>query len=92
MTTWVERSEEAHPVRCVCRAAVGSRMKLLNLPLSFRSFCMYGRCCLRGRADSIGLLRSWKQATLQFCVVKPLMAVITVALQAYGKYKDGDFK
>lgn len=32
------------------------------------------------------------QATLQFCVVKPLMAVITVILQAFGKYKDGDFK
>ncbi|KAM8825254.1 transmembrane protein 184B-like isoform 2-T2 [Synchiropus picturatus] len=31
------------------------------------------------------------QATLQFCVVKPLMAVITVLLQAFGKYRDGDF-
>uniref|UniRef100_A0A671KSH2 Transmembrane protein 184bb n=1 Tax=Sinocyclocheilus anshuiensis TaxID=1608454 RepID=A0A671KSH2_9TELE len=30
-------------------------------------------------------------ATLQFCVVKPLMAVITVILQAFGKYRDGDF-
>lgn len=32
------------------------------------------------------------QATLQFCVVKPLMAVVTVILQAFGKYRDGDFK
>lgn len=32
------------------------------------------------------------QATLQFCVVKPIMAVITIILQAYGKYHDGDFK
>eukprot|EP00064_Thunnus_orientalis_P013630 superscaffoldBa00002250_g13669 len=31
------------------------------------------------------------RATLQFCVVKPLMAVITVILQAFGKYRDGDF-
>lgn len=38
------------------------------------------------------LLRFRTQATLQFCVVKPLMAVITVILQAFGKYKDGDFK
>ncbi|KAF3846760.1 hypothetical protein F7725_003838, partial [Dissostichus mawsoni] len=30
-------------------------------------------------------------ATLQFCVVKPLMAMVTVLLQAFGKYKDGDF-
>lgn len=32
------------------------------------------------------------QATLQFCVVKPLMAAVTVILQAFGKYRDGDFK
>ncbi|XP_044533914.1 transmembrane protein 184B isoform X2 [Gracilinanus agilis] len=31
------------------------------------------------------------QATLQFCVVKPLMAISTVILQAFGKYRDGDF-
>ncbi|KAA0706347.1 Transmembrane protein 184B [Triplophysa tibetana] len=31
------------------------------------------------------------KATLQFCVVKPLMAVITLILQAFGKYRDGDF-
>lgn len=37
-------------------------------------------------------LLSPPQATLQFCVVKPLMAVITVILQAFGKYRDGDFK
>ncbi|XP_028332724.1 transmembrane protein 184ba [Gouania willdenowi] len=55
------------------------------------SSCMYGTCCLRGKAYSIGFLRFCKQATLQFCVIKPLMAVITVILQAYGKYKDGDF-
>ncbi|KAJ6658925.1 hypothetical protein lerEdw1_019561 [Lerista edwardsae] len=30
-------------------------------------------------------------ATLQFCVVKPLMAISTVILQAFGKYQDGDF-
>ena len=35
---------------------------------------------------------SLSQATLQFCVVKPLMAMITVILQAFGKYRDGDFK
>uniref|UniRef100_A0AAX7UMQ8 Transmembrane protein 184bb n=1 Tax=Astatotilapia calliptera TaxID=8154 RepID=A0AAX7UMQ8_ASTCA len=55
------------------------------------SSCMYGTCCLWGRTYSIGFLRFCKQATLQFCVVKPLMAVITVILQAFGKYRDGDF-
>uniref|UniRef100_K7FMZ4 Transmembrane protein 184A n=1 Tax=Pelodiscus sinensis TaxID=13735 RepID=K7FMZ4_PELSI len=31
------------------------------------------------------------QATLQFCIVKPLMAIVTIILQAFGKYHDGDF-
>ncbi|XP_034050028.1 transmembrane protein 184ba isoform X2 [Thalassophryne amazonica] len=55
------------------------------------SSCLYGTCCLRRKSYSIGFLRFCKQATLQFCVIKPLMAIITVILQAYGKYKDGDF-
>ena len=32
------------------------------------------------------------QATLQFCIVKPIMALVTIVLQAFGKYHDGDFK
>uniref|UniRef100_UPI00398F7DDC transmembrane protein 184A n=1 Tax=Pristiophorus japonicus TaxID=55135 RepID=UPI00398F7DDC len=56
-----------------------------------KSSCMYGTCCLMGMTYSIGFLRFCKQATLQFCVIKPLMAAITVILQVYGKYHDGDF-
>ncbi|XP_053708330.1 transmembrane protein 184A [Synchiropus splendidus] len=56
-----------------------------------QSSCMYGTCCLVGMSYSIGFLRFCKQATLQFCVVKPIMAVITIILQAFGKYHDGDF-
>ncbi|XP_067406966.1 transmembrane protein 184A [Emydura macquarii macquarii] len=55
------------------------------------SSCLYGTCCLQGMSYSIGFLRFCKQATLQFCIVKPLMAVITIVLQAFGKYHDGDF-
>ncbi|EPY89358.1 transmembrane protein 184A-like protein [Camelus ferus] len=53
---------------------------------------VYGTCCLRGVSYSIGFLRFCKQATLQFCVVKPAMALVTIILQAFGKYHDGDFK
>ncbi|XP_016414983.1 transmembrane protein 184A-like isoform X1 [Sinocyclocheilus rhinocerous] len=56
-----------------------------------QSSCLYGTCCLGGMGYSIGFLRFCKQATLQFCVVKPIMAVITILLQAFGKYHDGDF-
>ncbi|XP_041085994.1 transmembrane protein 184B-like [Polyodon spathula] len=56
-----------------------------------QSSCLYGTCCLGGISYSIGFLRFCKQATLQFCVIKPIMAVITIILQAFGKYHDGDF-
>lgn len=56
-----------------------------------KSSCFYGTCCLQGMSYSIGFLRFCKQATLQFCIVKPIMAVVTIILQAFGKYHDGDF-
>ncbi|XP_010329913.3 transmembrane protein 184A isoform X1 [Saimiri boliviensis] len=56
-----------------------------------KSSCFYGTCCLRGMTYSIGFLRFCKQATLQFCLVKPVMAITTIILQAFGKYHDGDF-
>ncbi|XP_041433761.1 transmembrane protein 184A S homeolog isoform X1 [Xenopus laevis] len=56
-----------------------------------RSSCYYGTCCLQGMSYSIGFLRFCKQATLQFCIVKPIMAIVTIILQAFGKYHDGDF-
>ncbi|XP_018412611.1 PREDICTED: transmembrane protein 184A [Nanorana parkeri] len=56
-----------------------------------KSSCFYGTCCLQGMSYSIGFLRFCKQATLQFCIVKPIMGVMTIILQAFGKYHDGDF-
>jgi len=56
-----------------------------------KSSWVYCTCCLVGKQYTIGFLRFCKQATLQFCVVKPLMAVITLILQPFGLYKDGDF-
>lgn len=48
-------------------------------------------CCMTGKTYTIGFLRFCKQATLQFCAVKPLMALITLILQSFGKYSDGDW-
>lgn len=56
-----------------------------------RSSWMYCTCCLSGQLYTIGFLRFCKQATLQFCIVKPIMAAITLVLQAFSYYKDGDF-
>ncbi|XP_059609190.1 transmembrane protein 184B isoform X1 [Phlebotomus argentipes] len=56
-----------------------------------KSSCLYGTCCLSGKTYTIGFLRFCKQATLQFCLVKPLMAFIIIFLQAFGHYHDGDW-
>lgn len=48
-------------------------------------------CCLAGRQYTIGFLRFCKQATLQFCIIKPVMAAIILILQAFSLYKDGNF-
>ncbi|CAL4091837.1 unnamed protein product, partial [Meganyctiphanes norvegica] len=56
-----------------------------------RSSCMYGTCCLSGKTYTIGFLRFCKQATLQFCLVKPVMAFTTIILQSFGHYQDGDW-
>ncbi|XP_054763132.2 transmembrane protein 184B-like isoform X1 [Lytechinus pictus] len=48
-------------------------------------------CCLRGKTYSIGFLRFCKQATLQFCFIKPVMALCTLILLPFGKYSDGNF-
>ncbi|KAF5305638.1 hypothetical protein FQR65_LT07719 [Abscondita terminalis] len=57
-----------------------------------RSSCIYGTCCLSGKTYTIGFLRFCKQATLQFCFVKPLMAFIIIFLQAFDHYRDGDWR
>lgn len=56
-----------------------------------KSSCLYGTCCLAGKTYTIGFLRFCKQATLQFCLVKPLMAFIIIFLQSSGHYHDGDW-
>lgn len=51
----------------------------------------YGTCLFRGQTYTIGFLRFCKQATLQFCIIKPFMSVLVLVLQATGRYKDGDW-
>lgn len=51
----------------------------------------YGTCCLSNRSYTIEFLRFCKQATLQFCLVKPIMSFLTLYLMATGRYKDGDW-
>uniref|UniRef100_A0A5K3FZZ1 Transmembrane protein n=2 Tax=Mesocestoides corti TaxID=53468 RepID=A0A5K3FZZ1_MESCO len=46
-------------------------------------------CCFSGQVFTIGFLRFCKQATLQFCLVKPLMAIAIIIMQSAGIYKHG---
>ncbi|VDK41701.1 unnamed protein product [Anisakis simplex] len=48
-------------------------------------------CCLAGKQYTIEFLRFCKQATLQFCIIKPIMATLTVILMMLGKYEDGNW-
>ncbi|XP_063727540.1 transmembrane protein 184B-like isoform X3 [Symsagittifera roscoffensis] len=53
--------------------------------------CRNCTCWLNGLQYTISFLRFCKQATLQFCVVKPVMAVVTLILQFFGLYQDGNW-
>ncbi|XP_077979753.1 transmembrane protein 184B-like isoform X2 [Glandiceps talaboti] len=56
-----------------------------------KSSWLWCTCCLSGSSYSIGFLRFCKQATLQFCIIKPVMSLLTLILQAFKKYADGDW-
>jgi len=56
-----------------------------------RSSWVQCTCCLAGLSYNIGFLRFCKQATLQFCVVKPVMSLVTIWLQSKGRYEDGNW-
>ncbi|KAL1245880.1 Transmembrane protein [Trichinella spiralis] len=44
---------------------------------------------LAGKHYTIEFLRFCKQATLQFCLVKPVMAFLTLVLKPLGRYEEG---
>jgi hypothetical protein len=48
-------------------------------------------CCLAGKQYTIEFLRFCKKATLQFCLIKPIMAALTLILMIMGKYEDGNW-
>ena len=92
-TSWV-RSEES-PLgkqEFVCLSTLLLSSNIFISSKHFRSSWFYCTCCLAGRQYSIEFLRFCKQATLQFCAVKPCMAFITIILQSQGLYSDGDWR
>jgi len=49
-------------------------------------------CCLAGKQYTIEFLRFCKKATLQFCLIKPIMVVLTLMLMMVRKYEDGNWR
>eukprot|EP00039_Didymoeca_costata_P029650 m.25674 g.25674 ORF g.25674 m.25674 type:complete len:397 (+) comp7730_c0_seq1:304-1494(+) len=49
-------------------------------------------CCLPPFPYGVQFLRWCKQGCLQFCVIKPLMALVTIITAALGAYDDGDLR
>ncbi|EDV19140.1 Transmembrane protein 184B [Trichoplax sp. H2] len=47
-------------------------------------------CCLKNKSYSLPYFRFCKQATLQFCIIKPLMSILSVILYSLGVYHDGN--
>lgn len=47
-------------------------------------------CCLPTMQVDGFFLRRCKQGTLQFVLLKPIMALLTIILYAAGAYTDGD--
>lgn len=52
----------------------------------------HGTCCLRGHTYTIGFLRFCKQATLQFCAIKPLLSIVILVLTPLKVYTAGDWR
>ena len=54
--------------------------------------CIHGTCCLPTMTIDGFFLRGCKQGALQFVILKPIMALATLFLEAGGLYADGEFR
>lgn len=51
----------------------------------------HGTCCFPPLHVNAVFLRRCKQGTIQFVIVKPILAAVTIILQAKGLYGEGEF-
>ena len=54
--------------------------------------CLHGTCCLPNMSIDGFFLRGCKQGALQFVILKPFMAILTLLLEKWGLYGDGEFR
>lgn len=77
----------------LCYEYLGGESAIMNSLVNkrFEQSWMYSTCCVPGGSYTVGFLRFCKRATLQFCIVKVSMTILTLIFQTAGVYKDGDF-
>ena len=62
--------------------------KYILLMLSSFLCCALGSCCGAVQVDG-QFVKMCKRLVLQFVILRPILAVITIALSARGYYKEG---
>jgi len=79
---------------CLCYEYLGGEMAILSeiRGHSLNTSYLMCTCCCSGTILNIQFLRWCKQATLQFCFIKPIMAALTLILEANDLFADGDFR
>lgn len=79
---------------CLLYEYLGGEMAILSEIRGepIRSSWISCTCCLSGISINISFFRFCKQATLQFCFTKPIVAIITLILQPLGYYSEGNFR
>lgn len=77
---------------CLCYEYIGGENCILNeiQGKELQRSCIHMTCCLPKIHYDIQFLRFCKQCTLQFCAVKPVVALITIILEAEGKFHENN--
>jgi len=77
---------------CLCYEYLGGEGSIMTeiRGKPIKSDWATGPLC-RGQSYNIGFLRFCKQGTLQFCIVKSIMAFIVIILQLSNLYHDGNW-
>ena len=78
----------------LCFAYVGGPGQVVTAQegKSVHPSCIHGTCCLPTLNIDGFFLRGCKQGALQFVILKPIMALATLFLEAGGYYADGEFR
>jgi len=77
---------------CLCYEYLGGEGNIMSeiRGKPIKSDWATGPLC-RGQSYNIGFLRFCKQGTLQFCIIKSIMAFIVIILQLSNLYHDGNW-